>query len=49
MIIKEFHDDYCIKDDICWQLDMAAEEGFAEEEMLAVCFKCTYFKENQKV
>ena len=47
MNINEFYSQYCNKDDICWQLDMAAEEGFEEEEMLAICLNCIYFKKEK--
>ena len=44
----DFYTQYCTKPDICWQLDMAVQENFKEEEMLAVCLKCIYYKENKK-
>ena len=44
MNINDFYIKYCDKPDICWQLDMGFNEGFSEEEMLAVCIKCIYFE-----
>jgi len=48
MDINYFWEQNCTKEQICWQLEYANILDLNEGQMLDVCFKCIYYKENKK-
>jgi hypothetical protein len=48
MDIELFKQTYCTKLITCWQLGYAKVLELNEGQMLDVCFKCIYYKENKR-
>jgi len=44
MVINDYMDVHCKRNDPCWQIKFGEALDFTEWSMLKVCAKCIYFK-----